>query len=52
MMEPVCGRISDAAAHKNSENVLVNWDNLKLAEVYLGHFERNSKQSEPYAVPH
>lgn len=32
---------SDAAAHKNSENVLVNWGNPKLAEVYLKHFERN-----------
>lgn len=36
---------SDAAAHKNSENVLVNWRNPKLAEVYLGHFDRNQRQA-------
>ena len=29
---------SDAAARKNSENVLVNWGNVKLAEVYLKHY--------------
>ena len=40
---------SDAAAHKNSENVLVNWGNPKLAEVYLKHFQRNYAQSIPYA---
>ena len=39
---------SDAAAHKNSENVLVNWGNPKLAEVYLKHFERNYRQAQPY----
>jgi phosphatidylserine/phosphatidylglycerophosphate/cardiolipin synthase-like enzyme len=39
---------SDAAAHRNSENVLVNWNNPKLAEVYLGHFERNHRQSKPF----
>jgi phosphatidylserine/phosphatidylglycerophosphate/cardiolipin synthase-like enzyme len=39
---------SDAAAHKNSENVLVNWNNEKLAQVYLGHFERNYAQATPY----
>lgn len=39
---------SAAAANKNSENVLVNWNNPKLAEVYLGHFERNQKQSAPF----
>ena len=36
---------SDAAAHRNSENVLVNWGNPKLAAVYLEHFERNYRQS-------
>lgn len=41
---------SDAAAHKNSENVLVNWGNPKLAEVYLKHFERNYRQAVPFAV--
>lgn len=40
---------SDAAAHKNSENVLVNWRNPKLAQVYLQHFERNYRQAVPYA---
>ena len=39
---------SDAAAHKNSENVLVNWSNPKLAEVYLKHFERNYTQASTY----
>ena len=39
---------SDAAAHKNSENVLVNWGNPKLAEVYLKHFERNYAQANAY----
>ena len=41
---------SDAAAHKNSENVLVNWGNPKLAEAYLQHFERNYRQARPYEV--
>lgn len=39
---------SDAAAHKNSENVLVNWGNPKLAGVYLKHFERNYGQASRY----
>ena len=39
---------SAAAANRNSENVLVNWNNPKLAEIYLGHFERNQKQSAPF----
>jgi len=39
---------SDAAAHRNSENVLVNWDNEKLAQVYLGPFSRNYAQATPY----
>jgi len=41
---------SDAAAHKNSENVLVNWRNPKLAEVYLQHFERNYRQARRYEL--
>jgi phosphatidylserine/phosphatidylglycerophosphate/cardiolipin synthase-like enzyme len=41
---------SDAAAHKNSENVLVNWHNPQLAKVYLEHFERNYKQSAAYQM--
>jgi phosphatidylserine/phosphatidylglycerophosphate/cardiolipin synthase-like enzyme len=41
---------SDAAARKNSENVLVNWGNAKLAEVYLKHFERNYRQASRYEL--
>lgn len=39
---------SASAANRNSENVLVNWDNPELARVYLSHFKRNYRQSEPY----
>jgi phosphatidylserine/phosphatidylglycerophosphate/cardiolipin synthase-like enzyme len=39
---------SDAAAHRNSENVLVNWHNPALAKVYLLHFDRNYRQSRPF----
>jgi len=28
----------------------VNWGNRSLAEVYLGHFERNYRQARPYAL--
>ena len=41
---------SEAAARKNSENVLVNWKNPKLADVYLKHFERNYRQSKPFEL--
>jgi phosphatidylserine/phosphatidylglycerophosphate/cardiolipin synthase-like enzyme len=41
---------SDAAAHKNSENVLVNWRNPALAKVYLQHFARNYEQSAAYQL--
>lgn len=41
---------SAAAANKNSENVLVNWNNPKLAEVYMQHFERNQRQATPYQL--
>lgn len=41
---------SDAAAHRNSENVLVNWHNPKLAQVYLTHFDRNYRQAKPYQL--
>lgn len=41
---------SAAAAHSNSENVLVNWDNPELAAVYLKHFERNYKQSTEFSA--
>ncbi len=40
---------TEAAAHRNSENLLVNWNNPQLAAVYLAHFERNYAQSEPFA---
>ena len=39
---------SDAAAHRNSENVLVNWNNAQLAKVYLEHFARNYRQATLY----
>lgn len=39
---------SAAAAHKNSENVLVNWNNPELAGVYVKHFTRNYNQSSEY----
>ncbi|MEI6767739.1 MAG: phospholipase D family protein, partial [Betaproteobacteria bacterium] len=39
---------SQAAAHRNSENVIVHWNNPKLAHVYLEHFERNYKLSKPF----
>jgi phosphatidylserine/phosphatidylglycerophosphate/cardiolipin synthase-like enzyme len=39
---------SDAAAHKNSENVEVNWNNPQLAEVYIKHFQRNYRQADNY----
>lgn len=32
---------SAAAANRNSENVLVNWDNIPLATSYTKHFEKN-----------
>ena len=41
---------SDAAARRNSENVLVNWRNPKLAEVYIAHFERNFRQASAYQL--
>jgi phosphatidylserine/phosphatidylglycerophosphate/cardiolipin synthase-like enzyme len=40
---------SDAAAHKNSENVLVAWGNPRLADVYLAHFDRNYRQGAAFA---
>ncbi|MDT8992802.1 phospholipase D family protein [Curvibacter sp. APW13] len=42
---------SDAAAHRNSENVLVNWNNPALAKVYEGHFERNYARSQVFVNP-
>lgn len=40
-----------SAARRNSENVLVNWDNPALAGMYVAHFERNFARSRPY-TPH
>ena len=39
---------SAAAESRNSENVLVNWDNPALASAYLQHFTRNYAQSVPF----
>lgn len=39
---------TEAAAKRNSENVLVNWRNPALARAYLAHFERNRAASVPY----
>lgn len=36
---------SDAAAHRNSENVLVNWHNPALAQAFLKHFARNYRSA-------
>lgn len=41
---------SAAAAHQNSENVLVNWNNPDLAAAYVKHFERNYGQSEVFTL--
>jgi phosphatidylserine/phosphatidylglycerophosphate/cardiolipin synthase-like enzyme len=41
---------SAAAAERNSENVLVNWGNTQLAQVYLAHFARNLAQSTPFST--
>jgi phosphatidylserine/phosphatidylglycerophosphate/cardiolipin synthase-like enzyme len=41
---------SAAAASRNSENVLVNWENPELAKQYLRHFERNYVQSVAYRL--
>ena len=39
---------SDAAARRNSENVIVHWDNPDLALAYAEHFERNWRLSKPF----
>lgn len=41
---------SSAAAEKNSENVLVNWDNPELAAVYMKHFDRNYLQATSFGT--
>ena len=42
---------SEAAASRNSENVLVNWDNPALAKVYASHFARNWALAKPFRPP-
>lgn len=42
---------SEAAASRNSENVLVNWDNPALAKVYASHFARNWAVAKPFRTP-
>lgn len=42
---------SEAAASRNSENVLVNWDNPSLAKVYATHFARNWALAKPFRSP-
>lgn len=39
---------SQAAATRNSENVLVNWNNPALVKVYASHFDRNWLLSKPF----
>jgi phosphatidylserine/phosphatidylglycerophosphate/cardiolipin synthase-like enzyme len=39
---------SEAAAKRNSENVLVVRNNPRLAQSYLRHFERNLAQAKPF----
>ena len=39
-----------AAEESNGENVLVNWDNVKLAEVYLNNWKRHWDHSEAVAA--
>ena len=39
---------SAAAATRNSENVIVHWDNPALAKAYADHFERNWKISKAF----
>jgi len=40
---------SSAAAHRNSENVIVLWNNPQLAKVYLKHWQRNWDQGEAFS---
>lgn len=41
---------SEAAASRNSENVLVNWNNPGLAKVYTAHFARNRSLGKPFGL--
>lgn len=39
---------SKAAATRNSENVLVIWNNTEVAKIYTAHFMRNWKQAQAF----
>jgi phosphatidylserine/phosphatidylglycerophosphate/cardiolipin synthase-like enzyme len=41
---------SASAESRNSENVLVHWNNPELSRIYLAHFDRNYKQATPYVA--
>lgn len=43
---------SDAAAHKNSENALVMWNNQELAAVYLKHWQSRFAQGQDFIMPY
>lgn len=40
---------SEAAASRNSENVIVHWDNPALAKAYTAHFMRNWALGKPFS---
>jgi phosphatidylserine/phosphatidylglycerophosphate/cardiolipin synthase-like enzyme len=40
---------SDAAARKNSENVLVTWNNPKLADIYRNRWRSRARAGMDYA---
>lgn len=41
---------SSAAAHRNSENVLVVWDSPELARIYLRHWQERFGRGQDYRV--
>ncbi len=41
---------TNAAEESNGDNVLVNWDNPKLAQVYLKDWKRHWDHSDPVAA--
>lgn len=41
---------SAAAEKRNSENVLVNWNNPDLAKAYTKHFHRNYQQASEFSL--
>lgn len=40
---------SDAAAHHNSENVIVLWNNPDLAKIYLKHWQSRYERGQAYS---